>query len=109
MSGTRTANGWKGLERRAAKFFNGVRLWRPDYSDSEPDGASDTHVWDAKYKLHGHSVIRLFLKCEDKYRAFTNGRRFVLYLYSGDLPKQGEFLLVRAKDYGELLDKAGER
>ena len=107
--GTASANGWKGLERRAAKFFNGVRLWRPDYSDSEPDGESSTHVWDAKYKMHGHAIVRLFLDCESKYRAFTNGRRFVLYLFNGDRPAQGDFVLVRAKDYGELLDKAGER
>jgi hypothetical protein len=36
-------------------------------------------------------------------------RRFVLVLFNGDRPAQGDFVLVRAKDYGELLDKAGER
>lgn len=103
------SDAWKQLERRAAKFFNGVRLWRPDYSDSAPDGESDTHTWDAKYKLHGHALIRLFVECEMKYREYANGRRFVLYLFGGDLKRQGDFVLVRAKDYGELLDKAGER
>jgi hypothetical protein len=100
---------WKDLERRAAKFFGGVRLWRPDYGDSAPDGESDTHVWDAKYKQHGHAIVRRFLDCEFKYAAYADGRRFVLYLFNGSHPKQGDFILVRAKDYGELLDKAGER
>ena len=98
---------WKALERRAAKLFDGVRLWRPDFSDSIPDGESFSHVWDAKC-YQRFSVIEKFVRCEKKYRKFANGRRFVLVLFSRDHPKAGDFVLVRAKDYRELLDKACE-
>ena len=98
---------WKALERRAAKLFDGERLWRPDFSEELPDGQSATHVWDAKC-YQRFSVVEMFVRCERKYRAFTGERRFVLYLFSREHPRAGDFVLVRARDFRELLDKAGE-
>lgn len=98
---------WKALERRAAKLFGGERIWRPDFSDERPDGESLTHVWDAKYRQR-FSVVEMFVRCERKYRSFTGDRRFVLYLFSAAHPRAGDFVLVRAKDYRDLIDKACE-
>jgi hypothetical protein len=91
---------WKTFERRFAKLMGGVRLWRPDYGDSAPDGESRTHTWDTKaYKRH--AAVTLFVECEKKYRQFTGQRRFVLALFAREHSKAGDFVLVRAKDYVE--------
>jgi len=97
---------WKALERRhAARFVGGARLWRPDYSDSIPDGEAPNDVWDAKcYKRF--SVVELFVRAEKKYRDFTNGRRFHLALYSREHPRSGDFVLLRADDYADLVRRA---
>jgi hypothetical protein len=94
---------WKALERRHAKRMpNGVRLWRPDFGESMPDGESPTDTWDAKcYKRF--SVVELFVRCELKYRRFTGDRRFHLVLFSRDHPRAGDFVLLRASDYAELV------
>ncbi len=91
---------WKDLERRHAKRMQGQRLWRPDFSDSQPDGISTLtgDTWDTKcYKRF--SIISLFIECEKKYREFTGRHRFTLVLFSRDKPKGGDFVLVRANDY----------
>lgn len=93
---------WKALERRTAKLFGGVRLWRPDYSDSEPDGESGSDVWDCKC-YQRFSVVSKFVDCERKYRAYTAGRRFVLVLFSRAHPRAGDFVLARARDYARLV------
>ena len=98
---------WKALERRAAKLFGGERIWRPDFGESLPDGESLTHVWDAKC-YQRFSVVEMFVRAERKYRDFTGDRRFVLFLFSREHPRAGDFVLVRAKDYQELIDKACE-
>ena len=69
-----------------------------------PDGECPTDTWDSKCYA-SFSVISLFVECEKKYRAFTNGRRFTLVLFSRDKPRAGDFVLVRAKDWAELLEK----
>lgn len=96
---------WKALERRIAKLFGGERLWRPDFGEELPDGQTDTDVWDAKC-YQRFSVVEMFVRCERKYREFTGGRRFVLVLFSRDHPRAGDFVLVRAKDYAELVERA---
>ena len=93
---------WKDLERRHAKRMNGKRLWRPDFSDSEPDGESVTDVWDCKCYSR-FSVVTLFLKAEKKYHKHAAGRRFHLSLFSRDKRGSGDFVLVRAKDYAQLV------
>ncbi len=95
---------WKDLERRHSKRMNGERLWRPDFSDSIPDGQSATDTWDTKCYAR-HAAVTLFVAAEAKYRAFTNGRRFHLVLFSRERPKAGDFVLLRAQDYADLLDK----
>lgn len=99
---------WKALERRHAKRMNGVRLWRPDYSDSEPDGESDTETWDCKVRA-SHAVVSTFVDCFAKYRDHANGRRFHLCLYSRKHPGAGDFVVLRADEYAadraELLER----
>lgn len=96
---------WKDLERRHAKRMGGVRLWRPDFGESLPDGESYSDVWDAKcYKRF--SVVEMFERAERKYRAFTNGRRFHLALFSREHPRAGDFVLLRAADYADLVERA---
>lgn len=98
---------WKALERRHAKRMGGVRLWRPDFSESIPDGESETETWDTKaYK--SFSVITLFVEAERKYREYANGRRFHLCLFARDKPRAGDFVLLHADDYEDLKRKAGE-
>ena len=98
---------WKALERRFAKLMGGERLWRPDFSEELPDGQSDTDVWDAKcYKRF--SVVEMFVRCELKYRKFTGDRRFVLVLFSRAHPRAGDFVLVPAKRYAELVQASTE-
>jgi hypothetical protein len=99
---------WKELERRCRAIFGGVRLWRPDYGDSAPDGESGWWTWDAKcYKRF--SVVEMFVRCELKYREFTgDGRRFCLVLFSREHPRAGDFVLVRGEDWTDLLKRCGE-
>lgn len=96
---------WKALERRHAKRMGGERLWRPDYSDSQPDGQSDTDTWDAKayatFRVHS-----IFQECERKYREFTGSRRFHLVLFSRKHPRVGDLVVLRADDYAVLVEKA---
>ena len=91
---------WKDLERRHAKRMNGVRLWRPGFSDTQPDGENDYDVWDTKCFAR-FSIVTLFEECERKYRAFTGNRRFTLVLFSRDKPRAGDFVLVRAQEYAD--------
>jgi len=93
---------WKDLERRHAKRMRGERLWRPDFGDSMPDGQSDTDTWDAKCYAR-HAAVSLFVTAEKKYRTFTRGRRFHLVLFSRDRKAAGDFVLLRAADYADLL------
>lgn len=95
---------WKDLERRHAKRFpGGVRLWREDFGDSAPDGESPTDVWDTKC-YQRFSVVELFVRCERKYRQHAQGRRFHLGLFSREHPRAGDFVLVRARDFAELVE-----
>lgn len=95
---------WKQLERRHAKrFWNGVRLWRPDFGDSAPDGECDTDVWDTKVRAN-FSVVGMFVECEAKYRKWAGERRFHLCLYSRKHPRAGDFVMVRADDYMLLVE-----
>lgn len=93
---------WKALERRTAKLFEGERIWRQDFGEVAPDGESETHTWDCKC-YQRFSVIEKFVRAEKKYREYTGARRFVLVLFSREHPRAGDFVLVRAKDYAELL------
>jgi len=94
---------WKDFERRHAKRMGGVRLWRPDFSDSQPDGENGTDTWDTKAYAR-HTAVTMFVVAEKKYREFTNGRRFHLALFARDLPRAGDFVLLRAADFEELLE-----
>jgi hypothetical protein len=82
--------------------MGGVRLWRPDFGDSAPDGESETDVWDCKayatFRVH-----TIFQECERKYREYGRGRRFHLCLFSRDKAKVGDLVVLRADDYAELL------
>lgn len=89
---------WKQLERRAAKVMGGVRLWRPDYGDSAPDGESDTHTWDCKAYAK-HAAVTLYAENEKKYRDYTGSRRFILILFARDRSKSGDFAVVPLKQY----------
>lgn len=95
---------WKALERRHAKrFLGGVRLWRPDFGDSAPDGEAPRDVWDTKVRKT-FSVVGMFVDCEAKYRQWARGRRFHLCLYSTAHPRAGDFVLIRAEDYAHLVE-----
>lgn len=96
---------WKEAERRHAKRMGGVRLWRPDFSDSQPDGETDADTWDTKVRK-GVSAIALFVECEKKYREFTGKRRFHLMFYDTTRPRAGDFVLCRAEDFAELVAAA---
>ena len=93
---------WKTLERRHAKRMGGVRLWRPDYSDSTPDGETDLDTWDAKSRAV-FEIHTIFAVCEKKYRQFTRDRRFHLVLFSRRHPKVGDLVVLRAEDYAALV------
>jgi hypothetical protein len=95
---------WKALERRHAKRMKGVRLWRPDFSDSIPDGENSEHTWDCK-AYASIAVIAWFVEAERKYRDFTNGRNFHLCLFSRKHPASGDFILITADRHQELLAK----
>lgn len=93
---------WKDLERRAAKKLGGVRLWRPDFSDSEPDGESDEFIWDAKcYKRH--AVISLWREAWRKYQGHAKGRPLLLVLFAREHPRAGDFVLLRLQDFLDIL------
>lgn len=96
---------WKELERRHAKRMGGVRLWRPDYSDSQPDGETDADTWDAKAR-ESYALHTTFQSCEKKYRKFTGERRFHLVLFSRKHPKVGDLVVLRADDYAALVEAA---
>lgn len=98
---------WKDLERRFAKLMKGKRLWRPDFSESIPDGESDTHTWDVKCYAR-HAVVSMFVENERKYRGYTGSRRFVLGLFSRDRRGAGDFVVVRASHYAADQDTIAE-
>lgn len=98
---------WKQLERRTAKNLAGIRLWRPDFGDSIPDGESETHAWDCKCYA-SFAAVTQFIHAEKLYRKYTKGRRFILVLFARKHVSQGDFVLLRMRDYTNLLVKAGE-
>lgn len=98
---------WKTLERRHAKRMGGERLWRPDYGDSAPDGQTHADVWDTK-AYQRFSVISLFVECEAKYREWAAGRRFHLCLFSRERSRSGDFVLLRADDFAQLVRDSEE-
>jgi hypothetical protein len=89
---------WKALERRTAKWLGGVRIWRQDFGEIAPDGESETHTWDCKC-YERFSVVEMYRRAEEKYRKYTGDRRFILVLFSRKHSRQGDFVLVRMKDY----------
>ena len=96
---------WKALERRHAKRFpDGVRIWRQDFGQVAPDGECPTDTWDCKCYAR-FSVVELFVKAERKYREYTGSRRFHLCLFSREHPRAGDFVLVRASVYADLVEK----
>lgn len=95
---------WKALERRHAKRMKGERLWRPDFGESAPDGQTDKDVWDCK-AYQRHSAITLFVEAERKYRKWAGGRRFHLCLFARENRGAGDFVVLRAKDFEQLLAK----
>jgi hypothetical protein len=97
---------WKACERRAAKLFGGKRLWRPDFSESIPDGETDDLAWDCK-AFKSIASITWFVTCEKKYREYTGPEReFIMYLFSTSQPRAGDFVLCRASHYEQLRRKA---
>ena len=95
---------WKDFERRHAKRMKGVRIWRQDFSEVAPDGENDTDTWDCKCYA-SHAAITLFVKAERLYRKYNAGRRFHLALFARGWRSQGDFVLLRAADFEELLLK----
>ena len=98
---------WKQLERRTAANLGGTRLWRPDFSDSIPDGESDLQTWDCK-AYQAHKAVSMYVEAEFKYRRFTGARRFIMVLFARQQSRQGDFVVLRMRDYILLLQKAGE-
>lgn len=82
--------------------MQGKRLWRPDYSESIPDGESDLDTWDCK-AISGQRIVSLFRECEKKYRQFTGSRRFHLCLFDPRQPRVGDLVVLRADDFEKLL------
>lgn len=93
---------WKALERRHARRMRGARIWRQDFGEVKPDGASQDEAWDCKCYAR-FSVVEMFVRAEKKYRTFTGDRRFHLCLFSREHPRAGDFVLLRAADYVELV------
>jgi hypothetical protein len=87
--------------------MQGRRLWRPDFSDSIPDGENDFEAWDTK-AYQTFSVITMFEAAEKKYRDYTGNRRFHLCLFAAKRKAAGDFVLLRANDYAALCAKADE-
>jgi hypothetical protein len=94
---------WKELERRHAKRMGGTRLWRPDFSESKPDGETSADTWDAKVRV-AFEIHKMFCECEKKYRKFTGDRRFHLVMFSRRHPKVGDLVVLRADDYAALVE-----
>lgn len=99
---------WKQLERRAAKKLRGVRLWRPDFSDSQPDGESERFVWDAKC-YQRHSVITLWLEAWRKYASYANGRPLLLVLFAREKRGAGDFVVLRMEDFLKIANLEDEK
>lgn len=100
--------GWKQLERTHAKRMIGVRLWRPDFGDSAPDGESETDVWDCKYTIHSFAVATIFARCFKKYIEFAGGRTFHLVLSDKTTRAHrsiGDLVVLRADDYAALVKR----
>ncbi len=95
---------WKDLERRHAKRMGGERIWRQDFGEVAPDGETDTDIWDCKC-YQSHAAITLFVQAWKKYAKYANGRRFHLCLFSRGWKSRGDFVLLRASDFEDLLDK----
>lgn len=95
---------WKAFERRHAKRLLGQRLWRPDFSDSQPDGENEKETWDTK-AWSRQRIVAVFEECERKYREFTGGRNFHLGLFDPTRRSVGDLVVCRASRYAELLDK----
>lgn len=98
---------WKAFERRHAKRMGGERIWRQDFAEVAPDGESDTDTWDCKC-YQSHRAITMYVEAEAKYRKYNAGRRFHLALFSRSLPRSGDFVLLRAVDFEDLLEKEHE-
>lgn len=94
---------WKDLERRTAKKLKGVRLWRPDFSDSQPDGESERFVWDTKC-YQRHSVISLWLQAWKKYAGFAKDRPLLLVLFAREHRGAGDFVVLRMQDFLDILE-----
>ncbi len=94
---------WKALERRTAKKLRGVRLWRPDFSDSQPDGENDRVVWDTKC-YQRFSIISLWLEAWRKYAGFAGKRPLLLVLYSREHRGAGDFVVLRMEDFLKLTE-----
>lgn len=92
---------WKELERRHAKRMGGVRLWRPDFGESAPDGESEGDVWDCK-ALSKQAIVGLYQECEKKYRKYADGRRFHLCLFDPTRRGVGDLVVIPADLYAEL-------
>ena len=95
---------WKAFERRFAKLMGGTRLWRPDFSDSDPDGESDEFTWDCKVRA-SHAVVGTWVACFEKYKDHAQGRTFLVALYSRKHPKAGDFVVLRAADFKRILEE----
>jgi hypothetical protein len=89
---------WKDFERRFAKKLKGRRLWRPDFSDSQPDGENGVFVWDTKC-YQRHSTISLWVEAWRKYAGFGSGRPLLLGLFSREKPRAGDFVVIRLGDF----------
>ena len=80
----------------------GVRLWRPDFGESLPDGESPTDVWDSK-RLKAMRIVTLFWECHAKYRGYASGRRFHLVVNSSD-SRRPDLVVVSADEYARLVE-----
>jgi len=89
---------WKSFERRFAKKLRGVRLWRPDFSDSQPDGENSVFVWDTKC-YQRHSTISLWVEAWRKYAGFAGDRPLLLGLFAREHPRAGDFVVIRLGDF----------
>jgi hypothetical protein len=94
---------WKDQERRHAKRMpGGVRLWRPDFGESLPDGESPTDTWDSK-RLAAMRIVTLFWECRAKYKDFTGRRRFHLVVNSSN-SRRPDLVVVQADEYARLVE-----
>jgi len=93
---------WKSFERRHAKRLGTSRIWRQDFGEVAPDGETETDIWDCKC-YQRFSVVEMFVKRERDYREFGRGRRFHLALFSREHPRAGDFVLIQADYFTELL------